>query len=143
MTFNTDHYQRCIETLRLSLNLLRDCQPETVQYEVFRNAVIKGFELVLEMTGNLLRKALKTYGGSTKSIDELSFKDVLRNAGKRGLIGVEEIERWFAYRDNRNIVAHDYGQKFAEQTLVLLPGFIDDAALVANSLQAVFGDSRD
>lgn len=135
-----DNLRRCIETLRLSLDFLQGSQPETTQYEVYRNAVIKGFELILEMTANLLRKALKAYGGNPKSVDELSFKDVFRHAGKRGLMSVEAIERWFVYRANRNIVAHDYGQKFAEQTLVLLPQFVTDAAEVANSLHDVVSD---
>jgi len=30
---------------------------------------------------------------------------------------LEEVERWFAYRDNRNDTAHDYGEGFANETL--------------------------
>lgn len=123
MSFSTDHYQRCIETLRLSIELLLQSQPETARYEVYRNAVIKGFDLVLEMTATLLRRALKHYGASTKSIDVLSFKDIFRHAARHGIIAIGAIDRWFLYRDNRNVVAHEYGEKFAEATLVLLPEF--------------------
>jgi hypothetical protein len=42
-------------------------------------------------------------------------------------MNVEEVERWFAYRDNRNNTAHDYGKGFADETLSLLPGFLADA----------------
>ena len=45
---------------------------------------------------------------------------------------MEACERWFAYRDNRNDTAHDYGEKFAETTLKLLPGFIADARELAS-----------
>lgn len=31
------------------------------------------------------------------------------------------------YRDNRNNTTHDYGQSFAEETLVLIDDFIADA----------------
>ena len=51
---------------------------------------------------------------------------------KHDLISVEACERWFAYRDNRNDTAHDYGEKFAETTLKLLPGFIADARELAS-----------
>jgi nucleotidyltransferase substrate binding protein (TIGR01987 family) len=98
-----------------------------VDYEVFRNAVVKGFELVLETSGKLLRRVLKRYESSPKIVDELVFKDVLRRAGSHGLVTVEEIERWFEYRDNRNSTAHDYGAGFAEETLSLLPQFLADA----------------
>ena len=50
---------------------------------------------------------------------------------KHDLISMEACERWFAYRDNRNDTAHDYGEKFAETTLKLLPDFITDARELA------------
>lgn len=31
------------------------------------------------------------------------------------------------YRDNRNSTAHDYGEQFAEETVHLLPVFLQDA----------------
>lgn len=127
MNLNTDHLLRCIQTLESSLALLKTAQAESIDYEVFRNAVVKGFELVLETSGKLLRKALKAYGSSPKSIDEMNYKDVLRHAGKHGLLSTEEIERWFTYRDNRNSTAHDYGIGFAQETLALMPAFIQDA----------------
>lgn len=107
--------------------LLGKTTPESIEYEIFRNAVVKGFELTLETSGKLLRRALKAYAASPRAVDELVFKDVIRHAVKHGLITAAEVKRWFAYRDNRNSTAHDYGIGFAEETLKLLPGFIDDA----------------
>ena len=54
---------------------------------------------------------------------------------KYDLISVEACERWFAYRDNRNDTAHDYGEKFAETTLKLLPDFITDARELAKVIE--------
>ena len=127
MTLNTDHYVRCITTLESSLALLGQAEPDSIDYEIFRNAVVKGFELTLETAGKLLRKALKSYTGNPREVDALTYKDVLRHAGRHGLMSVEAVARWFAYRDNRNSTAHDYGVGFAEDTLKLLPGFIADA----------------
>ena len=31
------------------------------------------------------------------------------------------------YRENRNNTAHDYGQKFAEETLSIIDNFLNDA----------------
>ena len=59
MNLNTDHPLRCIHTLESSLALLKTAKPDSIDYEVFRNAEVKGFELVLETSGKLLRKALK------------------------------------------------------------------------------------
>ena len=142
MKLDTTHLRRCILTLESSLTLLNEAEVGSIDYEVFRNAVVKGFELVLEISGKLLRKALKAYGGSPKTVDELFYKDVLRHAGKHGLLDPTEIERWFAYRDNRNNTAHDYGEGFAQLTLALMPAFLDDARRVESVLREKFGDGQ-
>lgn len=143
MSLSTTHLERCIATLESSLALLQTGDPDSIEYEVYRNAVVKGFELTLETSGKLLRRALKAYGGNPKSVDQMFYKDLLRQAGKHGLLDVETIQRWFAYRDNRNSTAHDYGQGFAEQTLQLLPNFIQDAKTLATNLRHRFAESDD
>jgi nucleotidyltransferase substrate binding protein (TIGR01987 family) len=135
MSLNTTHLARCIQTLESSLSLLKKAPPDTIDYEIFRNAVVKGFELTLETAGKILRRALKAYVASTRTVDELVYKDVLRHASKHGLMAATEVDRWFTYRDNRNSTAHDYGVGFAEETLVLLPGFIEDARRLEESLR--------
>lgn len=140
MNLNTDHYARCIRTLETSLQQLEQFEVESIEYEIFRNAVVKGYELTLETAGKLLRKALKAYTGSPREIDGLSYKDVLRRAAKHDLMSTDEVERWFVYRDNRNNTAHDYGIGFAEETLKLLPGFIADARTLATVLREKLGN---
>jgi hypothetical protein len=142
MKLNTDHLLRCVHTLESSLALYNGAAPDSIDQEVFRNAVVKGFEPVLEISGKLLRKAIKAYGGSPKAVDELFYKDVLRHAGKHGLMDPAEIERWFVYRDNRNNTAHDYGEGFARLTLALMPAFLDDARRIESVLRDKFGDDR-
>jgi nucleotidyltransferase substrate binding protein (TIGR01987 family) len=139
MSLSTEHLARCIATLERSLAQLRQSPADSIDYEVYRNAVVKGFELTLETVGKLLRKAVKSYSGSPRAVDELSYKEVFRHAAKHGLLDTATVERWFVYRDNRNATAHDYGVKLAEQTLVLLPGFIDDARRIEASLREKFG----
>lgn len=133
MALNTDHFKQCIATLRSSLDYLQKTTPDTIEYEIYRNAAIKGFELSLETAGKLLRKTLKLFSSNPREVDELIFKDVLRQAAKHGLMDSEAVKRWFKYRDNRNNTAHDYGKAFAEETLKLLTPFIEDA----NSLYEV------
>ena len=75
-----------------------------------------------------------------KIIDKLAFKDLFRHAAKHELIDADAVERWIAYRDNRNDTAHDYGEGFAEATLKLLPDFIADAKTLADVIEAVDDD---
>lgn len=140
MYLNTDHFARCISTLESSLTLLDRSETDSIDYEIFRNAVVKGFELTLETGGKLLRKALKAFTGSPKEVDQLTYKDVLRHAAKHGLMDSETVHRWFLYRDNRNSTAHDYGVGFAEDTLKLLPGFVSDARALEATLRERLGN---
>ena len=124
-------------TLERSLDSLQKSEAGSIEYEVFRNATVKGFELTLEVAGKLLRKALKPYFATPKAVDALIFKDVFRHGAKHGILDNDEVVRWHKYRDNRNDTAHDYGQSFADETLALLPGFIADARRLVEKLAHV------
>ena len=130
MPINTDFLVRCIDTLESAFEQLLH-EPSGTLYEIFRAAAVKEFEIVLEQCGSLLRKRLRPYFASNRQADRLTFKNVFRYAAKHGLISVSASERWFAYRDNRNDAAHNYGEGFARTTLKLLPGFIVDARELA------------
>ena len=83
------------------------------------------------MSGKLLKKILVSYFHSSKSVDALVFKDIFRHAVLHNIINDESCERWINYRTNRNITSHDNGEKFAEETLLLLKDFISDAEELA------------
>ena len=117
MPINTDFLVRCINTLESAFEQLQQREPGETFYEIFRAASVKEFEIVLEQSGSLFKKRLRPYFASNRQADPLTFKDAFRHAAKHDLISVEACERWFAYRDNRNDTAHDYGEKFAETTL--------------------------
>jgi hypothetical protein len=142
MNLRTEHLSRCIEILEKSLSQLQQTQAGSIQYEIFRNATVKGYELTLETAGKLLRKAVKLYVENPRTVDDLVFKDVLRHAARHGLMDNAAVERWFAYGDNRNSTAHDHGEGFAEETLRLLPAFIADAREVRKTLHDKFGHAE-
>ena len=77
----------------------------------------------------------KAYYHSSQAVDKLYFKEVFKQAVLRSIITTEVCERFLEYRDNRNNTAHDYGVTFAEETLLLLPKFIEDAQLIAESIK--------
>lgn len=93
---------------------------------MYRNALVKGFEITLEQSGKLLRKRLAPFFASKKAVDTLVFKDLFRHALKHSLLNEDEVNRRMKYRDNRNNTAHDYGKAFAEETLSLMDNFLQD-----------------
>jgi nucleotidyltransferase substrate binding protein (TIGR01987 family) len=128
MALDFSPLKRCIDTLDRSLTCLASAKEDTVDYEMYRNSVVKSFEMTLEIAGRSLRRALREYDATPKSVNELTFKDVLRNAAKRGLL--VDVDRWFTYRDSRNNTVHDYGESFASTVLVMVHQFrIDVHAL--------------
>lgn len=124
---SVEYLERCIETLEKSYKLLLTAQEGSIDYEMYRNSLVKGFELTLEQSGKLLRKKITPYFATKKAVDQLNFKDLFRYALKHGLLTEDEVQRWFKYRDNRNNTAHDYGIGFAGETLSLIDDFIKDA----------------
>ena len=135
MNIETEYYERCIRTLQNAFTLLNKANPDTIDYDMYRSACIKEFEIILEQSGKLLRKVLEPYFHSSKEVDKLYFKDLFRHAVLRSLITDEVCERWLEYRDNRNNTAHDYGVNFAKETLILLPSFIADSLQFAEMIK--------
>jgi hypothetical protein len=132
----TDYLIRCISSLEKAYTLLQQHPDSSLEYELFRSASIKEFELVLEQSGKLLKKILKPFFHSSKAVDALPFKDIFRYAAKHSVISTEACERWLVYRDNRNSTAHDYGVGFVEETLKVIPSLIEDAKLLASIVKS-------
>ena len=123
---STEYLQKCIATLEKSYEMLNQAQEGTIDYELYRNSLVKGFEMTLEQSGKLLKKKIAPYFATKKALDMLTFKEIFRQAHKFSLITEDEVKRWMKYRDNRNNTAHDYGQSFAEETLSLVKDFLVD-----------------
>ena len=131
----TIYLERCIATLDKAYSLMQKTNAEEIDYDMYRSACVKEYEIIIEQCGKLLRKALKPYYHSSKVVDQLYFKDVFKQAVLRSIINPELCERFLEYRDNRNNTAHDYGVNFAEETLILLPKFIEDALLITECIK--------
>jgi nucleotidyltransferase substrate binding protein (TIGR01987 family) len=128
-----------MKTLDSSLVFYQAAESDSIEQEVFRNAIIKGYELTQETAFKLLKKALKAFGHGGKKLEATPVKDILRLAAVHDLLTLPEVERWFAYRNNRNNTAHDYGEQFANDTLTLIPTFLQDIATLADVLERKLG----
>ncbi len=141
MTLNTDHLDQCINSLEALTGLLAEQKQDTIQYAALRSAIIKEFELTIEVAGKTVRKALKEMDTPPQTIDRLSFKETFRLGAKHSFLDPSAIMRWFEYRGNRNETAHDYGVDFAEKTLKVIPSFIEDAKLLSQAINLYFTEN--
>ena len=131
MRLDTGYLDRSVRALESAYALLQEQEPRSVASDVYRAACVKEFEIVEELCGSLLKKRLAPFLGSNREADRLSFKDVFRHAAKHILITADEAERWMRYRDARNVAAHLYGARYADDALAEIPSFIEDAKVVA------------
>jgi nucleotidyltransferase substrate binding protein (TIGR01987 family) len=123
---NTTILETCLDTLTQAHEGIQQLDKDSTAYRIYRSAIVKEFELLLEQSGKLLRKRLRPFVANTALVESLSFKDVFRKAGQHQLLSLDAIERWFSYRDSRNDTAHDYGETLALKTIEVLPAFIED-----------------
>ncbi len=123
---DTTYIKRCNLALSKAFKYLAKYDEDEIEYDMYRSAVIKEFEIILEQSGKLLKKLLKPYLHTNKALDKLNFKDIFRQAGLHSILTIDEVERWLKYRDNRNSTSHDYGEDLANETLVIIEQFIKD-----------------
>jgi len=135
-SINTLYLKKCNLALKRAYEGLSRYHIDDIEYEIYRSAVIKEFEIVLEQSAKLLKKKLRAYFHSNKAVDALYFKDIFREAGRVGLLTIDEVERWIKYRDNRNSTAHDYGEDLANETLPLIEEFIKDVDRLIGAIDA-------
>jgi nucleotidyltransferase substrate binding protein (TIGR01987 family) len=136
-TINTEYLTKCLAPLEKAYEMIKKSQEGSIEYEMYRNSLVKGFEMTLEQSGKLLRKALVPYFSTKKEVDVLTFKDLFRAALKHSLLDENEVARWFKYRDNRNNTTHDYGEIFAQETLILIDDFINDVKTLKKVIENV------
>lgn len=128
---SNDHKHRPLGPTQRSLEeackQLQECGTDHSLHETFRAASPKEFEFVLDQSGTSFRKRLRPIVASGRHADRLILKNVFRHTVKRALMSAASCEHWFAYQEIRNDTAHDYGERFTETVLKLLPDFITDA----------------
>ncbi len=136
---DTSGLRRCIGTLEAAFGHLQREASDGPMRDIFRAACVKEFELVLEVGGALLRRRLRDFLASNREADRLTFRDAFRHAAKHALVTADACERWLQYRDVRNASAHDYGERFAETALELIPAFLVDARALADAVEGEDG----
>ena len=64
--------------------LRRQNVPGWVLYELYRSACVKEFEIIIELAGNLLKKALRPYYALHRQAEALVYKNIFRAAAQHG-----------------------------------------------------------
>jgi len=101
--------------------------------EELRDACIQRFEFTFELCWKMLKRRLELDAPNAAEVDALSFRGLIRAGAEQGLLA--EPERWWVYRDRRNITSHTYDEAKAAEVAAVLPGFAADAQALLHALE--------
>ncbi len=118
---------------RLALKRLEEqhenyCEVDSALPELLREAIAESVIQRFETCYDCLWKILKRYLIEEFGLAELpnSPKPLFRIAHENNLLP-SPVEQWLQYADARINTSHDYDGEKAKACLVLMPGFIEDA----------------
>ena len=101
--------------------------------EEVRDAVIQRFEYSYELCWKMLKRAIERESPVPAEVDQMSFRDLVREGGERGFIA--EVEHWMEYRSQRNITPHTYDRAIAVSVYQTTLRFLPDALALLAKLQ--------
>ena len=81
-------------------------------------AVVQAFEMALELSWKYLKAQLEEAG----VLNVTSPKNVVRLAGEHGFLN--EVERWIAFLEARNLTSHTYNQEVADDVYKIAKDFL-------------------
>jgi nucleotidyltransferase substrate binding protein (TIGR01987 family) len=103
------------------------------QDEELRDACIQRFEYTFELSWKMLARRLERDLADARSVDAMSFRELMRSGGERGL--VRDVAAWMIFRDKRNTTSHTYNAAKAADVAAVLPAFADEAQALLTQLQ--------
>ena len=113
-------------------------QGAAVQDEELRDACIQRFEYTFELSWKMLKRRLELDLPDSQSVDAMSFRELMRSGGERGLL--QDVDAWMVFRDKRNITSHTYNALKAADVAAVIPTFVQHAVALLAQLQARSSD---
>lgn len=120
-----ENFEKALATLDAAI------QKKTLS-DLERDGVIQRYEYTFELSWKTMRRVLVALGRSEVSA---SPKPVIRDASEEGLI--ENVMRWFAFLEARNLSTHIYSQEDAEKVLKVATEFLSEAKKLLNKIKGM------
>ena len=98
-----------------------------------RAAAIQAFEFTYELSFKMIKRHLEQVSANPAEFDTTSFKAVLREAFRRGLVH-SELSSCEEYRVLRGTTSHTYNAGKAQMVFESVPGFLQEARHLRDQL---------
>ena len=99
-----------------------------------RAAAIQAFEFTYELSFKMVKRHLEQVSPNPAEFDQMSFKAIVREAFRRGLVQ-SEVSDWDKYRKLRGTTSHTYNAGKAQMVFESLPDFLREARFLRDQLQ--------
>ena len=99
-----------------------------------RAAAIQAFEFTYELSFKMAKRHLEQVSPNPAELDEMSFKAIMREAFRRGLVQ-SEVSTWDHYRKLRGTTSHTYNADKAQMVFESLPDFLREVRFLGDQLQ--------
>ena len=100
-----------------------------------RAAAIQAFGFTYELSFKMAKRHLEQVSPNPAAFDEMSFKAIMREAFRRGLVQ-SEVPIWDQYRMLRGTTSHTYNAGKAQMVFESLPDFLREAEIPPGSASA-------
>ena len=127
-----DSLQALTESLAVSEDEARMGEFSTAVQEAIRSGVIKQFEITYELSWKLMKRWLNTQVAPGIA-DSVSRRQLFRLAAERRLIA--DVDVWAQHHEARNLTAHIYDRKIADEVYRATREFVHDARYLLNALE--------
>ena len=106
--------------------------------QLFRDAVIKRFEFTYELSSKMLRRYLLISSADPEEIRQMSFPNLIRTGNEQGLL-LGNWETWSEWRKARGTTSHAYNEEKAQQVVLEIPKFLEEARYLLEKLRERIG----
>ena len=128
MTLDFSPLFKALSSLEIAVNRSQSAPEDN---EV-RDAVIQRFDYTFELSFKFLKRVLEQESAHPQQIDQLSYKDILREAIEKGL--PIDFESWVVIRDQRNATSLIYNEIKAKSVYQTALEFFPQASILARAL---------
>ncbi|QIM67264.1 hypothetical protein A4G16_07735 [Mannheimia granulomatis] len=134
---STQVLEDAFQSLEQTMNQLSDTHWFNQQLPIVQDTLIAGaiqkFEFVYELSLKMIKRQLQQEAISIEDLQAYSFKDILRDALKSGLI--DDMAKWVTFRDMRNITSHTYNQDKAIAVYSQIEDFLEYSRFLVEQLR--------
>jgi len=97
-----------------------------------KDAVIQRFEYTYSLCLKSINRFLNMQ--SIEPIVTMTFNELIRKANQMDLL-YSNLEKWDDFRKKRNMTSHTYDEAIADEVLLIIPEFINEAQFLFEELK--------